>query len=414
MTSCGTTVQQAQSSQKTHVQKTPTHSSSSLLYYQTADALYGVNARDGKIAWSTSFDSFGTTVTYNQAIVSNGIVYAESTGSDGYYIYAFDAAHGTLRWKYRYGGDELQGEDGDSPSQLLVRQGMVYLVVGTSSGASVGPQYPQGHTEANPTSPTPSTLDKIDAITGHVLWQHHLSYRLNMPILVNDTLYGIASTTFHGSLEALKGNDGSLLWQHQLPQSDSSYYGLSFNNSMLYSMALHANSTLSLFAFSASSGQNIWQSESVQAGSASLPTITQNTLYFEADYHHVYAFDSRNGKPIWQQTLPMSIDNLLVSHNTGTLYLVTQNSPDPSPLTLHVLSGSSGQQRWTHSLSLHNDTFNQLGMSYNELYLVTTAPVQGPVNVSRYSSTTGSLLGTYTLPTNSAMSSVAGKITLNQ
>ena len=234
-----------------------------------------------------------------------------------------------------------------------------------------------------------------------------------MPILVNDTLYGIASTTFHGSLEALKGNDGSLLWQHQLPQSDSSYYGLSFNNSMLYSMALHTNSILSLFAFSASSGQNIWQSESVQAGSASLPTITQNTLYFEAS-HHVYAFDSRNGKPIWQQTLPMSIDNLLVSHNTGTLYLVTQNSPDPSPLTLHVLSDSSGQQRWTRSLSLQNDTFNQLVMSHNELYLVTTASARGLVNVRRYSSTTGSLLGTYALPTNSAMPSVAGEITRSQ
>ena len=142
LASCGTTASQARSSQKPHVQKTPTYSSTSLLYYQTAGALYGVNASDGKIAWSTSFDSFGTTVTYNQAIVSNGIVYAESTGSDGYYIYAFDATHGTLRWKYRYGGDELRGEDGDSPSQLLVGQGVIYLVVGTSSGASVGPQYP--------------------------------------------------------------------------------------------------------------------------------------------------------------------------------------------------------------------------------------------------------------------------------
>ena len=416
---CGTLASpQHPSSAATTSQKQGAISAQSLLYYQTNDGIYGVDAISGKIHWSAAFAPFitsrSTHLTYNQAIVSNGMVYAEATASDGYYIYAYDASRGTLRWKYRYGGEELQGEDLDTPSKVLVRQGVVYLVVGTDPLASVGPQYPQGNTQENPFSPVPTILYKLDATTGHVLWRHPLNYRLNMPVLIGNTLYGIGSTTYHGSLYALQVDDGSVVWQHQLPQSDAHYANLTFNNGVLYAMTLNFNGTLSLFAFSASNGQKLWQSgQNIAGSSVSDISIEAHTLYFFADSHHAYAFSTQNGKLLWQRVFSAYLDssNLFVSNNL--LYITTQSLPDPSPITLYTLDDSSGASHWTHSLSLGNVSLYQIEIHQKLLYVVTIDGTLGPVRMSRYDSATGNLIGTYLLPSSVSMPTVAGKITLS-
>jgi len=419
LTSCGVSAsQQLAISAQTPLSTQGTATVPSLLYYQTNDSIYGVDAVSGKIHWSATFAPFitsrSTHLTYNQATVSNGMVYAEATGNDGYYIYAYDAFRGTLRWKYRYGGDELQGEDVDTPSKVLVGQEVVYLVAGTDPLASVGPQYPQDNTQENPIPPVSTILYKLDAATGHVLWRHPLSYRFNMPVLVGNTLYGIGNTIYHGSLEALNANDGSLIWQHQLPQSDAHYANLTFNNGVLYAMTLNFDGTLSLFAFSASNGQRLWQSsEKIAGSSVSDFGIGFHTLYFAADSDHVYAVSKQDGKLLWQRTFSAFLDssNLFISNNL--LYLSTQSLPDPSPLTLYTLDGLSGVSHWTHPLSSGNATFSQIEIHQNLLYVVTLDDTQGPVRMSRYDSASGNLIGTYLLPSSVSMPTVPGKVTLN-
>ena len=419
LTGCGTLASPQHTSSATlTLRKQGAISAQSLLYYQTSDGIYGVDAVSGKIYWSAAFTSYITSRsgywTHNQALVSNGMVYAEATGSDGYYIYAYDALRGTLRWKFRYGGDELQGEDVDTPSKVLVRQGVVYLVVGTDPLASVGPQYPQGNTQENPMPPVFTILYKLDATTGHVLWRHPLNYRLNMPVLIGNTLYGIGSTTYHGSLEALNVGDGSLIWQHQLPQSDAQYANLTFNNGIIYAMTLNFNGTLSLFAFSASNGQKLWQSgQNIAGSSVSDIGIGPHALYFFANDNHVYAFSTQNGKLLWQRVFSAYLDssNLFVSNNL--LYITTQNLPGPSLLTLHTLDDASGASHWTHSLSSGNASLYQIEIHQKLLYVVTLDGTQGPVRMSRYDSATGNLIGTYLLPSSVSMPTVAGKITLN-
>ena len=416
---CGTlTPQQHSSSFTLTLRKQGTPSAQSLLYYQTNDGMYGVDAISGKIHWSAAFTSYiarqSTHWTYNQAIVSNGMVYAEATGSDGYYIYAYDASRGTLHWKYRYGGDELQGEDVDTPSKVLVGQGVIYLVVGSDPLASVGPQYPQDNTQENPMSPVFTILYKLDATTGHVLWRHPLNYRLNMPVLVGNTLYGIGSTTYHGSLYALQVDDGSVVWQHQLPQSDAHYANLTFNNGVLYAMSLNMDGTLSLFAFSASNGQTLWQSsEKIAGASVSDMSIEAYMLYFVVDSHHVYAFNTQNGTLRWHRTFSAYFDNSNIFVSDNLLYLATQNSPDPSLLTLYTLDDVSGASHWTHSLSSGSATFSQIEIHQKLLYVVTLDGTQGPVRMSRYDSATGNLIGTYLLPSSVSMPTVAGKVTLS-
>ena len=414
-TGCGTAISyQPSSVAQVSLHKQKVISAPSLLYYQTGDSLYGVESTSGKIRWTAHFAAFGDRTTNNQAIVSNGMVYAEATGSDGYYIYAYDALRGTLHWKYRYGGDELQGEDGDTPSKVLVGQGVIYLVVGSDPLASVGPQYPQDNTQENPMSPVFTILYKLDATTGHVLWRHPLNYRLNMPVLVGNTLYGIGSTTYHGSLYALQVDDGSLVWQHQLPQSDAHYANLTFNNGVLYAMSLNMDGTLSLFAFSTSNGQKLWQSgQNIAGSSVSDIGIEAHTLYFFADSHHAYAFSTQNGKLLWQRVFSAYLDNSNPFVSNNLLYLATQSLPDPSPLTLYTLDDSSGASHWTHSLSSGNASLYQIEMHQNQLYVVTLDGTQGPVRMSRYESMNGNLIGTYMLPYSAVMPTVAGKITLS-
>ena len=64
--------------------------------YVGADYLYALNAADGTLVWKSAF-MLGTGSADTSPVVANGVVY---TGGSGYDLVALDAGTGALLWKY--------------------------------------------------------------------------------------------------------------------------------------------------------------------------------------------------------------------------------------------------------------------------------------------------------------------------
>ena len=344
----------AQTSQRTAVLSSPPD-----LYNFTSQGFYALDASTGKQLWYNSTIRMG-----HQAIVRNKTVYVD----DGSTLYAFDTQHGTLHWQYTYGGHPTDAYNTDS--KLLVGKSGIYLVEGTGVFASAGPQYFQGEKNA-PIIPRPSTLFSFDPVTGEVLWQHTLEYRLNDPVIDGDVIYGIGSTTTYGVLYALKGSNGSVLWQQPLAQTSILYYGFTVSSGTLYFASTNnaGQSELFLYAFALTDGHKRWQSQPMYNASTYNITLAGDTLYYRVGNHDLYAFSTKSGGLLWQHTMPTVINNVTPSAASGLIYLVTQKDLNDPPYSLQAWNASSGQLVWSHPLSLRGSAFTTILVGQNHLYV---------------------------------------------
>lgn len=368
------------------------------LYDLTAQGLYALDSRTGAQIWHNS-----SVVAGHLPIVNGKIVYIDN-GSN---LYAFDAQHGTLRWQFAYGGHPE--DSNNTNSKLLVGQSGIYLVEGTDVFASTGPQYGMGGTQAPPLTPTPSSLFAFDPATGKLRWYHTLSYRLNDPVIKGDVIYGVGSTTRHGLLYALKGSDGSVLWQRPLAQTSKLYYGFIADSGTLYcaSTSNTAHSQIFLYAYSLSDGGQRWQSQPMDSNATNNITFSGDALYYPAGEHDLYAFSTRNGKLLWRHTIPTLISNYLLPVANGQIYSVTQQSLNNPPYYLQAFKASSSQQVWSRQLALSGSAVTWLMVDHDHLYVYSNDASRVPDKMTVFNPATGTFITSYPLPTDSGISKLA-------
>ncbi len=188
------------------------------LYGSSGNTLYALNASDGSVRWQFQNDGeLGTTTP----AVANGLVYI--TSSDSYRVYALDASDGSLRWSYWIG---------PGLSSPLVFNGVVYVTAGDSAlhalNASDGtPLWGFKTNTINPDTPVLANgviylaadgLYALDTHSGRLLWHNLLASSLatafSQPIVTNAGIFvQVGGADDNGPLDLLNPQDGTVLAQ---------------------------------------------------------------------------------------------------------------------------------------------------------------------------------------------------------
>ncbi len=394
-----------------HAQQATPASSTPALYDRTYDGLYRLDAAGGKKLWYASIPLFTTAhnenYTSSPAFIWKDSVYIMGTYNDGYYLYAFDADNGFLRWKYRYGGAELHINDEQYPGAVLFGSGTVYIVASSDHMATSGPHYMQGGVIV---PLYPSILYALNPMTGSLQWKRLLGYQLNDPVFNDGNIYGIGSTTTHGAFYALRGSDGSILWQQPLAQTASIFFSLQADSGSLYYVALDDKSVL-LAARSMQDGRVLWQIHEPAHGSSGEITVANGLLYYIVNSQDLYAFRSQNGALLWKRTMPGIDRDAIVLVNSGRIYLLVQVDSIKSPVKLLALNASSGHEDWMQGLpqSVISGA-TRLYVSRDRLYLY--VPTASTDKIFIFSRTTGTLITSYELPVMLNLVMGLGQLTL--
>lgn len=295
--------------------------------YWIADKLYTLDASNGKLRWSAPVGG-----NPGALHTSGNLVYVLSSNV----LYAFNTSDGALRWR-----QQLQYSLGTT-AILLLEHGTLYAVNGANltalhpdSGAiqwqfSLDPGLGESIKESFLAGYSilvwsPTTLDGLDASTGHVLW--HKETQAKDLRVVGDTVDMIfidvpadGLGTIITGLRALHMQDGTQLWQVNVPVQNGQ---ASFITDETFFRAIGPTGG-DVEARSIQDGHQLWQ---IPSGDTFIDlTADGGTLYLETQQGEVDARRAMDGKQLWQYqgaTGGMSLS--LINH---VLYLVGKDTGD--------------------------------------------------------------------------------------
>jgi len=224
-------------------------------------------------------------------------------------LYAFDTGDGTLRWRQQlpYSLDTI--------AKLLLDNGTLYAVSGanltalrTDSGDvqwqfSLDPGLGESIKDIFLAGNTllvwsPSTLDVLDAGSGHALW--HKETQAKDLRVIGETVYTIFVDVPDGGfgnivtgLRALRLHDGTQLWQVNVPVQDGQVS--SITDDTFYRAVGPTGGDVE--ARSLQDGHQLWQT---QSGVTFVNLLADGrTLYLETQQGEVDALHATDGKQLW-------------------------------------------------------------------------------------------------------------------
>ncbi len=245
-----------------------------------------------------SFETRGRVV--NAPAVANGVVYA---GSDDNFVYALDAATGSMLWSFET-GDIIR-------SSPTVTGGAVY--VGSND----------------------NFVYALDAATGEMLWKHDTSKAVQYsPVVTDGVVYIGAQGDVDYSVHALDAMSGEQVWAAGVPYPYGAEFAVTVANGKLYAPGASGE----FYAMDASTGEVLW-SLSVGMGSESPPTVVDGVVYLTA-VNTAYALREATGEEIWSYGTEMfpAIDHPAVVVD-GVYYF----APDSN---LYALDVTTGHMNW--------------------------------------------------------------------
>ena len=317
--------------------------------------LYAFDAATGTLKWkyNTGSERVASPCYYN------GILYA---GTSNGYLYAIDAATGTLKWKFM----EFEG----SYSYPSVHNGMVYFVVSTNFRSSYiyaidtsfgniiwkKSQY-VGVSDLTIVNQTlyygySDGVIARDAMTGNILWIQPGGLTFQNPAVVNNTLYTTAEQVI---LKSLNAETGAKNWQYlDVDRNNVS------NSPTVDGDAVYIGSFKGLYAINSIDGTLKWKFILPNSNSFSCPIVADGLVYSGAsnDYRggrncQFYAINKKTGAVAWSK------DNFLepatatsgatVAH--GVVFVNGLNN------TLYALNGATGETKWTFEASSTISTY---------------------------------------------------------
>jgi outer membrane protein assembly factor BamB len=293
--------------------------------YWAADQLYALDASDGKPRWRAPVGESPGAVS-----VSGNLVYVLSAEL----LYAFDTGNGTLRWRQQLAYSL------DTSAKLLLEQGTLYAINGAhltalhaDSGAirwqfNLDPGLGESITNIFLAGNTllvwsPTTLDGLDANTGHALWQKETQEK-DLRV-VGETVYIIFIDVPDGGLgnsvtglRALRMRDGTQLWQVHAPVQDGQ---ASFITDALFFRAIGPTGG-DVEARSTQDGHQLWQRPS---GDTFVHLLADGgMLYLETQQGEIDARRVADGNPLWMYS--GASGDLSLSLMNRVLYLVGKDS----------------------------------------------------------------------------------------
>ncbi len=269
--------------------------------YWVADKLYALDASDGKPRWSAPVgDNPGT------VYVSGNLIYVLSSDL----LYTFNAGNGTLRWRQQLPYSL------DTTAKLFLEKGILYAVNGANltalradSGAmqwqfgldpglgeSIKDIFLAGNTLL---VWSPSTLDGLDAGSGHARW--HKETQAKDLRVIGDTVYTIFIDIPDGGfgnivtgLRALRLHDGTQLWQVNTPVQDGQ--ASSITDDTFFRAVGPTGGDVE--ARSTQDGHQLWQH---QSGDMFVNLLADSgTLYLVTRQGEVDARRATDGNQLWQ------------------------------------------------------------------------------------------------------------------
>lgn len=270
----------------------------------------------------------GGAVETSPAVV-DGIVYV---GSDDGYVYALNAANGSLIWKYN-----TYGPVQSSPA---VVDGVVYI------GGF--------HSHA---------VFALNAYTGELIWSSPTNSvypnEISSTSVANGLVYvSVCAGTFGGEFYALNASTGNLAWKY----NPSSWL---FSSPTVYCEKVYiGTSACHIVALDAISGNISWDYLVTSNGPSSHTAdgtyfgysallVSNNLVYFGTSKQTVQAWNASNGELVWNGNIYGSVDFSTLALANGVIYASTTVGGTPGNLNfggVTALNARTGALLWNHTL----------------------------------------------------------------
>ena len=287
-------------------------------------------------------NSGGPGPTYESPLIEDGLTVASNTvffgaleGSGSWAdLYALHAADGSLAWKQRI-------TDVSAIGGLLVSHGLIYIETGASIDL------------------TDHIIRALNLSDGSLRWSYRYptdfsdtSQGLN--VSGNGDLYG---TTSH-SLFALNATTGTKLWQTSI-QSEQKFSGVILSDHTIFATSSSGcfncevlPSSSAVYAFNASTGKQVWQSQRV-AGFPTYPAEANGIVYAGSQDGHLYAFRATNSTMLWRSYTGGELHiQPQVNHGlvfVGTAPFLASDNPNTTSTHLFAYDAVNGRRQWSYT-----------------------------------------------------------------
>ena len=281
------------------------------------NTVYAFDTKSGNQMWSKQVARMASAGVRS----ANSIVYVESAIlNSSYTISALRITNGSQLWQYT--------ASAFTPDFLGVANGTAYVV--EMSGSSL--------------ERINQSLTALRVGDGKVLWHVPLKnaggLARALAVATNGTLY---LTTTYGSVIALHGSTGALLWQHMTqgmtPEGVGDAFPVAVANGVVY-----ANDTRETLALRATDGYVLWKKG--YTGTPSVPFIVQpivddGIVYTAGRNEPIQALRAGDGTEVWQNKDAVAAEPLIVQ--AGLLYVNASN-------TLYAFHVQDGKVVWRQAI----------------------------------------------------------------
>lgn len=260
--------------------------------------IYALDLKNGNVKWSRSI---GQPAIYESPIYKNGMLIVSSGLTNNASVYALDANNGSIMWSFELGGASF-------------------------FGGAIGDQYVYIGSYEN------RTIRALQLSDGTEVWNKQLSQEgfASRPVYQEGNVY-VQTANFSngaGSLLAIDGNNGEMLWQ--IAGVGDSQAG----SPILYEdmVIVGSSNQQQVRAFKRSTGEELWSNRTVGSTLHNGAVSANGILFFSGTSGVMHALDVYSGSVLKEFSLPdystsgslVLPGNVVVPHRNG---LVSYQSP---------------------------------------------------------------------------------------
>ena len=213
-------------------------------------------------------------------------------------MYALDAVHGSLMWKY------LQPDPYRVQVSPTLSHDQSTLFVHDENG----------------------DVYALNAADGSLVWRKHFMIDKGTEFALSHDGATLFASTYEGAVYALKATDGSYVWGAALLSAVTSTPTLSHDGRFVFVAAGAAGAAAYVYALEASGGSVAWKQATGPVNVSPTLSADGTTLFVESDDGNIYALEASGGLNVWaypRSTTPLHSPPLTytLSHDDTKLFI---------------------------------------------------------------------------------------------
>jgi outer membrane protein assembly factor BamB len=306
---------------------------------------------------------------------ANGLLYFNSPSSSS--LYAINMSNGSIRWTNHISGADtmldnnilyvyniytgngnnsydISAFNASDGTQLWQKNGRDGMYVSTLVAAQAQIAY---------IFTDNGTLMAVNGRNGSVLWQYLLkddpaSFMHDDPSTLQVIDGVVYVSTVNSSVFAFRERDGALLWQFNTPQDPTPHFlmATALGDGMIF-----INTDQITYVLRLSDGKLLWHLALTDLTTPSFPADGRTSslyeanglLYLEVGSHSFYALRARNGTQVWKQSFPPTNSSgnaqrysMQLIDNMLYIFPTPGYAQEGAALHLFALRASDGVQLW--------------------------------------------------------------------